>query len=231
MGKPKDYFEIARSRHGDAKPDIINGNWVPPRVAAKTRRDYERALGLWYQYSSDVKETADISNVEDLKDFMLQLGRGMNGLYLDTPDPSSLLHRWKLFSAAFCRTELPEELKCRQSQPPRPRRQATNTHFGNLAMSHWKYDYTLYSQPSFRIDFWAYTQLHTFTSARVSDYSESSARAGSRVGLYFKDVRFGLFRNEEGDAEFAMESQKQLKGKQWDPRKRCQDEGEGAPLE
>ncbi|KAF4421590.1 hypothetical protein CFRS1_v013888 [Colletotrichum fructicola] len=73
----------------------------------------------------------------------------------------------------------------------------------------------MFSEPSFRIDLWAYIQLHTFTFARLSDYSESSARRGSGVGLYFKNATFGVFKNEQGNPEFAMECQKQLKGKEW----------------
>jgi hypothetical protein len=72
--------------------------------------------------------------------------------------------------------------------------------------------------------------VNIFTSGWVSDYIESTAREGSGQGLYYKvsflqslniyrdsrcdnqDVEFVVFRNEQGQPEFAVEVKKDGKG-------------------
>ncbi|KAG8874535.1 hypothetical protein FRB98_008358, partial [Tulasnella sp. 332] len=70
-----------------------------------------------------------------------------------------------------------------------------------------------------QVDFWAELQLHGFTSGRVGEYIESTARAGSGRGLRYRDVSFSIFRNEYGDAEFAMQVVKDAKGMTFMPCK------------
>jgi protein associated with RNAse G/E len=86
---------------------------------------------------------------------------------------------------------------------------------------------------------WAEIQLHAFTSARIGEYLESTCRAGSGRGLHYRvsvlsrywvthtvlkyieqDIAFGVFRNENGKAEFAMQVVKDAKGMTFTPGRR-----------
>ncbi|KAF8652167.1 hypothetical protein AX16_004524 [Volvariella volvacea WC 439] len=94
----------------------------------------------------------------------------------------------------------------------RIRRFATVPHFIRLGTQLWGRDWATYGRPGDRVDLWAEIQLNVFTSARVGEYIESTARAGSGRGLRYRDVSFGIFRNEYGDPEFAMQVVKDAKG-------------------
>ncbi|KAF9645059.1 hypothetical protein BDM02DRAFT_3190050 [Thelephora ganbajun] len=94
----------------------------------------------------------------------------------------------------------------------RVRRFAAVPHFIRLGTQLWGRDWATYGRPGDRVDLWAEIQLNVFTSARVGEYIESTARAGSGRGLRYQDVSFGIFRNEYGDAEFAMQVVKDAKG-------------------
>ncbi|KAM0800516.1 hypothetical protein BDR22DRAFT_889228 [Usnea florida] len=70
-----------------------------------------------------------------------------------------------------------------------------------------------------RIDLSGEVQLNVFTLARVGEYIESSARTGTNRGLRFKDLKFGVFRNEHGNAKFAMQVVKDTKGMTFTPNR------------
>ncbi|KAJ4469605.1 hypothetical protein J3R30DRAFT_3303908 [Lentinula aciculospora] len=102
----------------------------------------------------------------------------------------------------------------------RVRRFATVPHFIRLGTQLWVRDWVSYGRPGDRVGLWAEIQLNVFTSARVGEYIESSARAGSGQGLHFRDVSFGILRNEYGDPEFTMQVVKDGKGMTFMPCRR-----------
>ncbi|KAL2050086.1 hypothetical protein ABVK25_009696 [Lepraria finkii] len=96
----------------------------------------------------------------------------------------------------------------------------TTNHFIHLGTQLWEKDWQIYDKPRVRVDTWAKIQLYVFTSARVGEYIESTCRAGSGRGLYYRDMTFGVFRNEHGKAEFAIQVVRDAKNMTWTPEKR-----------
>ena len=62
----------------------------------------------------------------------------------------------------------------------------TTNHFIHLGTQLWEKDWQIYDKPRVRVDTWAKIQLFVFTSARVGKYIESTCRAGSGRGLYYR---------------------------------------------
>jgi len=115
----------------------------------------------------------------------------------------------------------------------RVRKYASLSVFLILGARLWGSDWHKYGNPKDRIDLWDGIMLNAFTSARVGEYIESTARQGSGRGLRYKvssapsspypiytetdikiskDLVVGVFRNEQGDPEFFMEVKKDGKG-------------------
>ena len=80
----------------------------------------------------------------------------------------------------------------------------TIVHFLYLGTQLWQNDWLMFETPGARVDLWAEIQLNVFTSARVSN----------------RDVTFAVFRNEYGNAEFAMQVVKDAKGMTFTSSKR-----------
>ena len=68
----------------------------------------------------------------------------------------------------------------------RVRKFATMIHFVYLGTLLWKYDWHRYGSPKDRLDLWDGIMLNAFTSARVGEYIESTAREGSGRGLRYE---------------------------------------------
>ena len=68
----------------------------------------------------------------------------------------------------------------------RPRRYATKNHLLHLGRQMWSNDWYLYESPKTRVSDWADIMVIVCSSARVGEYIESSCRAGSGRGLYYK---------------------------------------------
>ena len=101
------------------------------------------------------------------------------------------------------------------------------------------YDWFRYGSPKARLDLWDGILLNVFTSARVGEYIESNARDGSGRGQRYEvrlllaphgmladlgrnhqDVWFVVFRNEQGNPEFAIDVKKDGKGMYHDGHER-----------
>jgi hypothetical protein len=102
----------------------------------------------------------------------------------------------------------------------RIRRYGTMIHFVILAKQLFRDDWHQYGSPRIRILLWDAISHNVFTSARSGEFIESTARAGSGRGLYFRDVALVVFINENGDTEFANEVEKDAKGMTFTPGKR-----------
>ena len=68
----------------------------------------------------------------------------------------------------------------------RARKFGTMIHFVYLGTLLWKYDWHRYDSPKDRLNLWDGIMLNVFTSARVGEYIESTAREGSGRGLRYK---------------------------------------------
>lgn len=82
------------------------------------------------------------------------------------------------------------QLELKLARKKRERCYATMIHFVHLGTQLWQNDWHRYERPGIRIEVWAEIQLHAFTPARVGEYLESTYRAGSGRGLYFRVSAF-----------------------------------------
>ncbi|KAF4627340.1 hypothetical protein G7Y89_g10811 [Cudoniella acicularis] len=142
-----------------------------------------------------------VNDLESLKEFVQNIAFDIDGIEAHDPDEEidvngaqgSVIQYWK-FSQLFIKEKLPEIIKMRSSK--RPRR------YGTKATS---------SILGGRCGQW---------TARVREYIESSCHPGSGRGLYYKDITFGVFRNEHGNVEFAMKVIRDAKNTTQTPDKR-----------
>ena len=68
----------------------------------------------------------------------------------------------------------------------RPRRYASKTHVLHYGRQMWTMDWYIYETPKTRVSDWADFLVIVCSSARVGEYIESSCRAKSGRGLYYK---------------------------------------------
>ncbi|KAL2041983.1 hypothetical protein N7G274_005171 [Stereocaulon virgatum] len=233
---PEDFFQRAREKGSDINKSIVNGSAVKKHIEPKTEKNYARALGLWNGYARD-HPGADPYDLETLKDFVRMMAYGIDGIYGDPKaGEKSVLQYWKDFTAGwrrhaslippettqsvtnFIKIHLRDELGLAHRK--RLRSYGTTNHFIHLGTQLWEKDWQIYDKPRIRVDTWAKIQLYVFTSARVGEYIESTCRAGSGRGLYYRDMTFGVFRNERGEAEFAIQVVRDAKNMTLTPEKR-----------
>ncbi|KAK8028127.1 hypothetical protein PG991_005183 [Apiospora marii] len=93
-----------------------------------------------------------------------------------------------------------------------PRKHATEHVFIMLGKFLWTLDWQMFRYPHLRVDYWAAISAKVLTSSRISDFIESSSRPDTEIGLKYKDIKMVVFRNEEGQPEFAVQMTKFLKG-------------------
>ncbi|KAK7422901.1 hypothetical protein QQZ08_009350 [Neonectria magnoliae] len=199
-------------------------------------------IGLWNQYAEEHNHPSPY-DLKSLKDFVKEIAFGINGAE-DDPNPGegTIMIYWKQFMAGwhrehdaiprnttlsvtnFIKYELPEILKregnIKLVKNKRLRRFGTKNHFLHLGRQLWENDWIEYEKPATRVYDWADFMAIVCSSARIGEYIESTCRAGSGRGLYYKDVKFGVFRNEHGNAEFAIQLVRDAKGMTHTPDKR-----------
>ncbi|EJT69642.1 hypothetical protein GGTG_12526 [Gaeumannomyces tritici R3-111a-1] len=181
--------------------------------------------------------------VKSLKDFVKEIAFGIDGAEGDpNPGQGTVLLYWKQFMAGwrrkheaippnitltvtnFINSELPEilkqESKIRLVKSKRLRRFGTKNHFVHIGHQLWGNDWVGYEKPATRVYDWADYMAIVCSSARIGEYIESSCRPGSGRSLYYKDVTFGVFRNEHDNAEFAIQLVRDVKGTTDTPDKR-----------
>ena len=93
-------------------------------------------------------------------------------------------------------------------------------HLFHLMVQSWKNDWHMFRTPGDRIKLAGEILANVFTAARAGEFVESSARVRSGRGLHYRDVVFGIFKNEQGEPEFAMQVEKDAKGTTDTPDKR-----------
>ncbi|KAL2273120.1 hypothetical protein FJTKL_04930 [Diaporthe vaccinii] len=242
----KDFFSKGRERGSDRCQKGIDGSVILKRTTPKVERDYQRMLDLWKQFAQDhAEDNPDPFDLKSLKDFVKEIAFSIDGAG-DDPNPagSTVLVYWKQFMAGwrrvhdaippnvtlsvtnFIKYELPEVLKeessIRMVHNKRQRRFGTKNHFVQLGQQLWGNDWVEYGRPATRVHDWAILMANVCSSSRIGEYIESSCRANSGRGLYYKNVEFGVFRNEDGNAEFAVQITRDAKGMTYEPDKRPQ---------
>ncbi|KND89402.1 hypothetical protein TOPH_06078, partial [Tolypocladium ophioglossoides CBS 100239] len=225
----QDFFRKGREKGSGQCTEGIDGSTVLKQPQEKTLREYKRMIGLWNQYAEEhADDDPSPYDLKSLKDFMKEIAFGIDGAE-DDPNPGegTVLVYWKQFMAGwrrehdaipgnttlsvtnFIKYELPEILRRESNiklvKTKRPRRFGTKNHFLHLGRQLWGDDWVEYEKPATRVYDWAGLMAIVCSSARIGEYIESSCRAGSGRGLYYKDVKFGVFRNEHGNAEFAIQ--------------------------
>ncbi|KAK0747306.1 hypothetical protein B0T21DRAFT_300960, partial [Apiosordaria backusii] len=201
-------------------------------------KGYQRMVDLWNQYAED-HPGASPYDLKSLKDFVKDIAFGIDGVEDNSnPAEGTVMVYWKQFMAgwrrendaipknttlSFIKYELPEILKTEGKEivkNKRPRRFGTQNHFLHLGRQLWGNDWVVYDKPATRVYDWADLLAIVCSSARVGEYIESTCRAGSGRGLYYRNVTFGVFLNEHGNAEFAVQLVRDAKGMTDAPDKR-----------
>ncbi|KAH9841009.1 uncharacterized protein C8Q71DRAFT_701269 [Rhodofomes roseus] len=242
------FLDQGEQRGGQDEQGIINDDEVRKALQPGTERNYDRSVALWDTYARRMPG-ANLDNFETPKDFMRKIAHAIDGRYGDPKAClTTVVQYWKNLTAGWRRTDRPKirddvvlstsnfikgplQKEMNLARQKRARRYGTMLHFVYLGTQLWKYDWHLYDNPRDRLELWDGIMLNVFTSARVGEYIESTAREGSGRGLHYKasllrcrrqpethapdcdqDVEFVVFRNEHGNPEFAMEVKKDGKG-------------------
>jgi len=89
-----------------------------------------------------------------------------------------------ILTAQFIYGDLKEELGSLGEK--RPRRYPNKNHLLLYARQYWAADWFIYKKPGTRVDDWGLFLANTFTTSRIGEYIESTARPGTERGLYYK---------------------------------------------
>ncbi|KAF2652842.1 hypothetical protein K491DRAFT_663130 [Lophiostoma macrostomum CBS 122681] len=149
-----------------------------------------------------------------MKDFVRHVALGMDGQrgYDDSDsDTDEDEDRW-----------IPPSMPERK----RARRYANRNHLSHFARQSWKVDWFEYPLPGTRVIDWGLTLAILYSSARIGEYIESTARRGSGRGLRYKvrsqDLMVIAFLNEDNRPELAMQLTKDAKNMTNTPHRRPQ---------
>ncbi|KAL8396616.1 hypothetical protein RB594_003623 [Gaeumannomyces avenae] len=239
----EEFLRKGRERGSKQSNEGINDSAVLKRPTDKVLKEYERIVGLWKQYAKEhAEDDPSPYELRSLKDFVKGIAFGIDGAENDpNPAEGTVMLYWKQFMAGwrrehdaippnitlsvtnFIKYELPGILRERNIslvKSKRPRRFGTKNHFVHLGRQLWGNDWVEYEKPATRVYDWADFMAIVCSSARIGEYIESTCRAGSGRGMYYKDVKFGVFRNEHGNAEFAIQLVRDAKGMTHTPDKR-----------
>ncbi|KAL6240235.1 hypothetical protein RBB50_012872 [Rhinocladiella similis] len=235
----KGFFDRAEQRGSELDKTGIDGKPVHKSLEDRTKKRYKDAMNIWADYcTKNYKDPVkDAYDLKTLKHFTKGIVWGLDGCEgeNDLPSAKSTRQVWKDFTAQFRRQHDPiprnttlsvtnwikEQIKKRGlPASKRPRRYASDNHLVHLGTQLWERDWFEYKRPGIRVSTWSETLDYGFTSARVGEYLESTARANSGRGLYHRDIIFIVFRNEHGKPEFAAQLTRDAKGMTWTPDKR-----------
>ncbi|KAK5188855.1 hypothetical protein LTR96_010859 [Exophiala xenobiotica] len=235
----KGFFDRAEQRGSELDRTGIDNNPVHKHLEDGTKRRYKDAMNIWADYctKNDKDPVKYAYDLKTLKHFTKGIVWGLDGCEgeNDLPSAKSARQVWKDFTAQFRRQNDPiprnttlsvtnwikEQIKKRGlPASKRPRRYASDNHLVHLGTQLWERDWFEYKRPGIRVSTWSETLDYGFTSARVGEYLESTARANSGRGLYHRDIIFIVFRNEHGKPEFAAQLTRDAKGMTWTPDKR-----------
>ncbi|EXK83429.1 hypothetical protein FOQG_12291 [Fusarium oxysporum f. sp. raphani 54005] len=247
MGKAKsaaDALRLGSERSAVKESNIINGEFVHRTLQPAVERNYKKMMEFWLEYQR-IETKASVNDLESLKDFMRKVAYGIDGedaedQEFDVPGWETVRKYWNAFTAAwqrsyptesiprgiaqsvteFIKGPLAEEMGMPKHK--RRRRFATKNVMLNYARQLWAADWIEHKCPATPVDDWGLLLGNTYSSSRIGEYIESSCRAGTGRGLYFKDLTFVTFINEEGIPEFAIQLTRDAKNMTSTPNKRPQ---------
>ncbi|KAK0641769.1 hypothetical protein B0T16DRAFT_431464 [Cercophora newfieldiana] len=219
----KEFFRRGKEKGSENCTEGIDGSIVHKKPTDKVLGEYRRMRDLWNQYVEDHPDTSPY-HLRSLKDFVKDIVFGIDGAE-DDPDPAqgTVMVYWKQFMAGWRRENdaIPRNTTLSVTNNKRPRRFGTKNHFVHLGRQLWGNDWVVYDNPATRVYDWADFLSIVCSSARIGEYIESTCRAGSGRGLYYKvNVTFGVFLNEHKNAEFAVQLVRDAKGMTNAPDKR-----------
>ncbi|KAH7409779.1 hypothetical protein DE146DRAFT_732671 [Phaeosphaeria sp. MPI-PUGE-AT-0046c] len=193
IGKnPEAHFIRARARGAQKDTGIVNDKPVLKGLEEGTKQNHRRQLALWDQFVEDNSK----------------------------PDLIVPVHSLKWMKDFFIYGPLKDELKMPERK--RARRYANRNHLSHFARQSWKVDWFEYPLPGTRVIDWGLTLAILYSSARIGEYIESTARRGSGRGLRYKDLMVVAFLNEDNRPELAMQLTKDAKNMTNTPHRRPQ---------
>ncbi|KAG6901097.1 hypothetical protein C0995_000798 [Termitomyces sp. Mi166 len=199
------------------KRDALTNAPVHKELQQGTQDNYRHALEMWDAFVTTLDDAwvRDPNDYRTAKAFASFIATGIPGKeHGSKPSQTSVVQCWKNLTAGW-------RWDRRGHIDPEVKTSTRNVSSGSLH----RIPFGPTTGPPLAVQatestFWAELQLYAFTSGRVGEYIESTARAGSGRGLRYRDVSFSIFRNEYGDAEFAMQVVKDAKGMTFMPCKR-----------
>ncbi|KAK2022058.1 hypothetical protein LX32DRAFT_574259 [Colletotrichum zoysiae] len=243
MKSGDEFFRRGRENGSEQCKEGIDDSVVLKQPTDKTLKAYRRMVGLWNQYAAHHADAnTNPYDLKYLKGFIKDIAFSIDGAEGDAnPAERTVMVYWKQFTAGWRREhepipgnttlsvrnfiiyELPTILERDGSlqlvKTKRQRRFATKNHFFHLDRQLWENDWVEYEKPGTRVYDWAALMSIVCSAARIGEYIESTCRLNSGCGLYYKDVTFGVFRNEHGNAEFAIQLVRDAKGMTHTPDK------------
>ncbi|KAK0621131.1 hypothetical protein B0T17DRAFT_276620 [Bombardia bombarda] len=196
-------------------------------------------INLWLQWADDHAErNPSPYDLKCVKEFMTDIAFAIDPIEeLVTgekiPAENTILVYWRQFTAGWYRQDdaIPKDITLSMrnfiifdlpkligvAKSKRARRFGTKNHFVHLGRQLWENDWVEYQSPATRVYDWAQFLAMVCSSSRIGEYIESSCRAGSDRGMYYK---FAVFRNEHGNKEFAIQLVRDAKNLTHTPGKR-----------
>ncbi|PGH00186.1 hypothetical protein AJ79_08291 [Helicocarpus griseus UAMH5409] len=237
--EPKAFLQGAHVKGSGRSRQGINGNRVAGTLSDRTKVNYRKAYEL-FEALCELRGKKDpvkwAYDMETLKDFVHEVTWGIDGQYgEEAPSENSVKAVWKNFTAYVRQYHgaIPlaitgsvtnyleqEALPERGAKPyKRKRKYATKHHCVHLGRQLWEADWHEYKTPGRRVRLWGQTLGYAFSSSREGEILESSARPDSGRGVYCKNINFGIFRNELGEAEIGLLFKVDAKGMTRTPQK------------
>ncbi|KAF5965393.1 carbonic anhydrase 2 [Fusarium coicis] len=211
MGKAKsaaDALRLGSERSAVKESNIVNGDLVHRTLQPAVERNYKKMMEFWLEYQR-IETKASVHDLESLKDFMRKVAYGIDGedaedQEFDVPGWETVRKYWNAFTAAWQRAHPTESiprgiaqsvtefikgpLATEMGMPKHKRRRrfATKNVMLNYARQLWAADWIEHKCPATPVDDWGLLLGNTYSSSRIGEYIESSCRAGTGRGLYFK---------------------------------------------
>ncbi|KID85245.1 hypothetical protein MAJ_11226, partial [Metarhizium majus ARSEF 297] len=237
----KNFMEDAKSKGYKPNPTIVNGDRILRKIEPITEKNHERQLGRWAlfietkkaQTCTDAFEHVKYDDVrsaymiEVLKDFIRIQAISIKGTKNLKACIETVRNYWNTFTGAWKRIHDPippdtidtvtqfiygplkDELGLLLEK--KFRRYPSANHLYCYAIQQWAQDFHVYRYPSTRVNDWALPLSSVFSTARIGEYIESTARAGSGRGLHYRDLMFICLRNSFGQPELAIQLTKDAK--------------------
>ncbi|EGE04691.1 hypothetical protein TEQG_03558 [Trichophyton equinum CBS 127.97] len=244
-----------QERQFDSDKSSLSQERVKRELMPGTKRNYTNAMDLWAAYCQEHGvEDDDIFDQQTMKHFIQYMAAGARGHVNGMPMDSYIGFLWKSFTAKWRQKKgsgLPDSVTNSGKQwiytkgeldahvplnrEHRERNYLTLTHFQNLLQQLWRKDWYMFTFPIYQVYLSSLLKSCMYSSGRVGEYVESTARPDSDRGLYVEDgVTFVVIRSRKGTPELIVAPKRDAKGmtnrQQKCPRHPMQEDIESLPL-